>query len=193
MPEPSSNLLDPAPSDRNHNRTAGFPLPRRVPSNNDSDAHGTAADRRYRAQAATLAQSAAASGPHEDRWLPAPTRATRFSPTQDRAPASPARAVASTVADPLSLGTRSARLHRRVADGCFAGRELKPPPTAPAHLGFVQGRHEISSEAGYRSPTESGRRLPCARCGRRMACRGLLLREPSRNGPLDSVLRSGGI
>lgn len=27
--------------------------------------------------------------------------------------------------------------HRRVADGCFAGRELKPPPTAPAHLGFV--------------------------------------------------------
>jgi len=137
MPEPSSNLLDPAPSDRNHNRTAGFPLPRRVPSNNDSDAHGTAADRRYRAQAATLAQSAAASGPHEDRWLPAPTRATRFSPTQDRAPASPARAVASTVADPLSLGTRSARLHRRVADGCFAGRELKPPPTAPAHLGFV--------------------------------------------------------
>jgi hypothetical protein len=54
-----------------------------------------------------------------------------------------------------SFGQKSAkaRLHRRVADGCFARRELKPPPTAPAHLGFVHcGRRtsflaEASSES----------------------------------------------
>jgi hypothetical protein len=64
----------------------------------------------------------------------------------------------------LSRWTRSARLHRRVADGCFAGRELKPPPTAPAHLGF---RPEHQPARGtdplmlFRGPASLHRHLLC--------------------------------
>ena len=59
-----------------------------------------------------------------------------------------------------SLRTRSARLHRRVADGSFAWRELKPPPTAPAHLGFVRSSSEIGPGSGSCSRRGSACRVP---------------------------------
>jgi hypothetical protein len=78
----------------------------------------------------------------------------------------------------VRVRARSDRIRRK--GGASAHWHALPP--------FVRSRHVADRHSGNRSGREPASSFPRS-AGVRIACRGLLLREQSRNGRLDSVLR----